>query len=51
MIAVVLWVLSMCGAIVTMPVWPYSAKWQRYPACSCLGAAMVVALLVVVGVI
>jgi hypothetical protein len=41
----------MLGAILTMPVWSYSAKWRLLPCGACLGLAMLGALLVVVGII
>ena len=40
----------MIGAILTMPVWNYSAKWKLLPCSACLGLAMLGALLVVVGI-
>jgi hypothetical protein len=44
-------VALMLGAILTMPVWSYSAKWKMVPCSACLGLAMLGALLVVVGII
>jgi hypothetical protein len=41
----------MFGAIFTLPVWSYSARWKRYPSSACLGLAALEALLVVAGVI
>jgi hypothetical protein len=44
-------VALMLGAVLTMPVWSYSAKWKMVPCSACLGLAMLGALLVVVGII
>ena len=44
-------VALMVGAILTMPVWNYSANWKLVPCSTCLGLAMLGALLVVVGII
>jgi hypothetical protein len=41
----------MFGAVVTMPVWGYSAKWKLYPSSACFGLATIGAVLVVAGVI
>ena len=50
MYILLLLVALMFGAILTMPVWSYSAKWKLLPCSACLGLAMLGALLVVVGV-
>ena len=39
------------GAILSIPVWGYSATWKLYPSTACLGLAIIGALLVVAGVI
>jgi len=44
-------VALMLGAVLTMPVWSYSAKWKMVPCSACLGLAILGALLVVVGII
>jgi hypothetical protein len=46
-----MWLALMFGAILTMPVWSYSANWKRYPSSACFALATIGALLVVAGVI
>lgn len=45
----VLFVALMIGAVLTMPIWSYRAKWKLVPCSACLGLAMFGALLVVFG--
>ena len=47
----VIFVALMAGAILTLPIWSYSANWKLAPCGACLGLAMLGALLVVVGII
>jgi hypothetical protein len=51
MALILLFLLLMFGAVVTMPVWGYSAKWKLYPCSACFGLAAIGALLVVAGLI
>ncbi len=44
-------VALMIGAVFTMPIWSYSAKWKLYPSGACCGLAMLGALLVVLGAV
>jgi hypothetical protein len=43
--------ILLLGAICTMPVWSYSAKWKQYPSSACFGLATIGALLVVAGLL
>jgi hypothetical protein len=51
MALILLFLLLMFGAVVTMPIWGYSAKWKLYPCSACFGLATIGALLVVAGLI
>src|ERR1051325_3926092 len=43
--------LLLIGAILSLPVWNYSAKWTIYPCSTLCGLATIVAMLVIAGVI
>jgi hypothetical protein len=47
----IMFMVLMVGAILTMPIWSYSANWKLAPCGACLGLAMLGAILVVVGII
>ena len=42
-------VVPLVAALVVVPAWPYSARWGYYPASACGCAAVVIAVLVLVG--